>query len=144
MSTVFISDLHLSPNDRELMGHFEFFLENLLLMLAELYQDSKTFLPLQLVDAVISIYQDLEKKFTNIMKLNKGDMPDIEILSEPELIQPTVIAAFSGWSDAGEAATSALRFLSRRWKALISIFSSNGNDVSAFIPSDENEKFGPS
>ena len=51
------------------------------------------------------------------MKLNKGDMPDIEILSEPELIQPTVIAAFSGWSDAGEAATSALRFLSRRWKA---------------------------
>ncbi|MCH2524445.1 MAG: PAC2 family protein [Dehalococcoidia bacterium] len=50
------------------------------------------------------------------MKLNKGDMPDIEILSEPELIQPTVIAAFSGWSDAGEAATSALRFLSRRWK----------------------------
>jgi len=51
------------------------------------------------------------------MKLNKDDIPDIEILLEPELNQPTVIAAFSGWSDAGEAATSALRFLSKRWKS---------------------------
>ena len=30
MSTVFISDLHLSPDDSDLMGHFQFFLENLL------------------------------------------------------------------------------------------------------------------
>ncbi|MBG92674.1 MAG: hypothetical protein CL792_01650 [Chloroflexi bacterium] len=51
------------------------------------------------------------------MKLNKDEIPDIEILSEPQLVKPTVIAAFSGWSDAGEAASSALRFLSKRWKS---------------------------
>jgi proteasome assembly chaperone (PAC2) family protein len=35
----------------------------------------------------------------------------------PELRNPLVIAAFSGWSDAGEAATSAVRFITRRWRS---------------------------
>ena len=34
----------------------------------------------------------------------------------PELRRPLVVAAFSGWSDAGEAASSALRFMTRRWR----------------------------
>jgi len=43
-------------------------------------------------------------------------MSDLRINDRPQLRQPLVIAAFSGWSDAGEAATSAVRFMVRRWR----------------------------
>jgi proteasome assembly chaperone (PAC2) family protein len=35
--------------------------------------------------------------------------------SRPELRAPVVIAAFEGWSDAGDAATSAVRYLNGKW-----------------------------
>src|SRR6516165_11015091 len=37
--------------------------------------------------------------------------------SRPELRQPTMIAAFDGWTDAGNAATGAASYLSKRWGA---------------------------
>jgi proteasome assembly chaperone (PAC2) family protein len=43
-------------------------------------------------------------------------MSDLVFKERPELRRPLVIAAFSGWSDAGEAATSAVRFMVRRWR----------------------------
>jgi proteasome assembly chaperone (PAC2) family protein len=36
---------------------------------------------------------------------------------QPELRQPLLLAAFEGWNDAGDAATTALRFLVERWRA---------------------------
>ena len=44
-------------------------------------------------------------------------MDELRIDHRPELRQPILIAAFSGWNDAGEAATSAIRFMLRRWRA---------------------------
>lgn len=44
-------------------------------------------------------------------------MSDLEILQRPELRRPILIAAWSGWNDAGEAATSAIRFMLRRWRS---------------------------
>ena len=41
---------------------------------------------------------------------------ELRIDDRPELRDPILIAAFSGWNDAGEAATSAARFMFRRWK----------------------------
>jgi proteasome assembly chaperone (PAC2) family protein len=41
----------------------------------------------------------------------------LRIDERPTLRQPILIAAFSGWNDAGEAATSAVRFMFRRWRA---------------------------
>ena len=35
----------------------------------------------------------------------------------PELRRPTLFAAFSGWNDAGEAATTAVRYLAESWSA---------------------------
>ncbi|MDA0365682.1 MAG: PAC2 family protein [Chloroflexi bacterium] len=43
-------------------------------------------------------------------------MSDLVFNERPELRRPIVIAAFSGWSDAGEAATGAVRFMTRRWR----------------------------
>jgi proteasome assembly chaperone (PAC2) family protein len=37
--------------------------------------------------------------------------------SRPELRSPILVTAFAGWNDAGEAATSAVRFVRRRWRA---------------------------
>ena len=37
---------------------------------------------------------------------------------KPELRNPVVVAAFSGWNDAAEAATSAVKFLIDRWKTV--------------------------
>jgi proteasome assembly chaperone (PAC2) family protein len=42
---------------------------------------------------------------------------ELRIDEHPELRQPILIAAFSGWNDAGESATSAVRFMFRRWRA---------------------------
>jgi len=41
----------------------------------------------------------------------------IELAQWPELTDPVMIAAFEGWNDAGEAATSALEHLARIWGA---------------------------
>ena len=43
-------------------------------------------------------------------------MDELRISDRPDLRDPILIAAFSGWNDAGEAATSALRFMLRRWR----------------------------
>jgi len=39
------------------------------------------------------------------------------MVSTPELRRPLLIAAFTGWNDAGEAASAAVRFMHRRWRA---------------------------
>lgn len=41
----------------------------------------------------------------------------MEIDQIPELDQPNVIAAFQGWNDAGQSATTAVRYLVDQWKA---------------------------
>jgi predicted ATP-grasp superfamily ATP-dependent carboligase len=41
----------------------------------------------------------------------------VEIEQLPELDRPNVIAAFSGWNDAGQAATTAVRYLIETWHA---------------------------
>ncbi len=41
----------------------------------------------------------------------------MDITSRPELDRPNLIAAFSGWNDAGQAATTAVRWLTDAWKA---------------------------
>ena len=35
----------------------------------------------------------------------------------PALTEPTMIAAFAGWNDAGDAATLAVRHLIEQWRA---------------------------
>lgn len=37
--------------------------------------------------------------------------------NRPRLSDPFIIAAFSGWNDAGDAATSAVRYLATQWRA---------------------------
>jgi len=44
-------------------------------------------------------------------------MSYLEIEELPSLRRPVLIAAFAGWNDAGQAATSAIRFLGERWSA---------------------------
>lgn len=43
-------------------------------------------------------------------------MEYIQYLSEPELRDPVVVAAFGGWNDAADSATTAIKFLIDRWK----------------------------
>jgi proteasome assembly chaperone (PAC2) family protein len=43
-------------------------------------------------------------------------MPYIQYHNEPELRSPLVIAAFSGWNDAADSATTAVKFLIEKWK----------------------------
>ncbi|GAC1567356.1 MAG: PAC2 family protein [Ktedonobacteraceae bacterium] len=45
-------------------------------------------------------------------------MAFVHYLKKPELRSPVVIAAFSGWNDAAEAATTAIKFLLDRWKTI--------------------------
>ncbi|CAM5736561.1 hypothetical protein SMICM304S_08921 [Streptomyces microflavus] len=40
----------------------------------------------------------------------------IELESVPELIDPVMVAAFEGWNDAGDAASTAVGHLDREWK----------------------------
>jgi hypothetical protein len=40
-------------------------------------------------------------------------MDEVEFHCEPPTNVPTMVVAFGGWVDAGEAATSALRYLAR-------------------------------
>lgn len=44
-------------------------------------------------------------------------MTPLRIIQQPELREPTLIAAFAGWSDAGGAATAASQYLIDRWHA---------------------------
>jgi proteasome assembly chaperone (PAC2) family protein len=44
-------------------------------------------------------------------------MEHVQWMARPELAQPVVIAAFEGWNDAGDAASTAARFLGERWGA---------------------------
>lgn len=43
-------------------------------------------------------------------------MDELNIIERPDLRKPVLIAAWSGWNDAAESATSALRFMVRRWR----------------------------
>src|SRR4051812_50012323 len=49
--------------------------------------------------------------------VRRGEAWVIELAQWPELTDPVMIAAFEGWNDAGEAATSAVGHLARGWKA---------------------------
>jgi proteasome assembly chaperone (PAC2) family protein len=42
----------------------------------------------------------------------------VHYLKKPELRNPVVVAAFAGWNDAADAATTAVKFLIDRWKPL--------------------------
>lgn len=46
-------------------------------------------------------------------------MEHVRWRAHPELRQPVVIAAFEGWNDAGDAATTAARYLIDRWDAAL-------------------------
>lgn len=44
-------------------------------------------------------------------------MSEIQYTDRPTLRRPLLVAAFAGWNDAGDSATSAVRFMQRRWRA---------------------------
>jgi proteasome assembly chaperone (PAC2) family protein len=44
-------------------------------------------------------------------------MDHVRWTARPELEQPVLIAAFEGWNDAGDAASTAARYLAERWDA---------------------------
>lgn len=44
-------------------------------------------------------------------------MEQVRLFEKPDLRNPVMIAAFAGWNDAAQSATSAVRFLLRRWSA---------------------------
>jgi proteasome assembly chaperone (PAC2) family protein len=46
-------------------------------------------------------------------------MSHVRWTARPELHEPVVIAAFEGWNDAGDAATTAARYLVDRWDAAL-------------------------
>src|SRR5256886_73865 len=45
-------------------------------------------------------------------------MAFVHYLKKPELRNPVVVAAFAGWNDAADAATTAVKFLIDRWKPI--------------------------
>ena len=45
-----------------------------------------------------------------------ADFEALRITQQPHLRKPVLIAGFAGWNDAGEAASSAVRFIQRRWR----------------------------
>jgi len=46
-------------------------------------------------------------------------MDEVEFHCEPPTNVPTLVVAFGGWVDAGEAATGAMRYLSARTKIFL-------------------------
>src|SRR6185436_3854681 len=44
-------------------------------------------------------------------------MDHVRWLAEPSLHSPTIIAAFTGWNDAGDAASNSVRHLIESWQA---------------------------
>ncbi len=49
------------------------------------------------------------------------ELPHARLLAEAGTSSPVIIAAFEGWNDAGDAATTAARYLINRWSARPSI-----------------------
>jgi proteasome assembly chaperone (PAC2) family protein len=47
------------------------------------------------------------------------DAPHLRWGERPELYRPTVVAAFEGWNDAGDAATAAVSYLHEQWDARV-------------------------
>jgi proteasome assembly chaperone (PAC2) family protein len=45
-------------------------------------------------------------------------MPLIQYYRQPKLRSPVVVAAFAGWNDAADSATTAVKFLNERWKPI--------------------------
>ena len=49
--------------------------------------------------------------------MSESSLPEsLRLTAEPTLRRPLLIAGFQGWNDAGEAASSAVRFVHRRWR----------------------------
>ncbi|MBM4411287.1 MAG: PAC2 family protein [Chloroflexi bacterium] len=49
--------------------------------------------------------------------MSESSLPgSLRLSAEPTLRRPLLIAGFQGWNDAGEAASSAVRFVHRRWR----------------------------
>lgn len=46
-------------------------------------------------------------------------MEHLRWTADPDLHEPVVIAAFEGWNDAGDAASTAVRYLIQRWEATL-------------------------
>lgn len=46
-------------------------------------------------------------------------MEHLRWTADPDLHEPVVIAAFEGWNDAGDAASTAVRYLIERWEATL-------------------------
>ncbi len=46
-----------------------------------------------------------------------SETPHLRWASDPELRAPVIVCAFEGWNDAGEAASTAARYLRDRWEA---------------------------
>ena len=44
-------------------------------------------------------------------------MDHVEWLHTPDVTDPILLIAFEGWNDAGDAATTAARYISNRWEA---------------------------
>ena len=63
-------------------------------------------------------------------------MEHVRWLAEPQLQRPTVIAAFTGWNDAGDAASTAVRHLVEQWgaKALAEIDPEEFTDFATVRP----------
>lgn len=51
------------------------------------------------------------------MTVYAGLVDELLIDEQPQLDRPILLAAWSGWNDAGESATGALRFMLRRWRS---------------------------
>ncbi|MPY94609.1 MAG: hypothetical protein GEV08_16575 [Acidimicrobiia bacterium] len=64
--------------------------------------------------------QGRRSQFDALGPRGRGSVASMDYLrwsSEPNLRRPIILAAFEGWNDAGDAATTAVRFLSDRWEA---------------------------
>jgi proteasome assembly chaperone (PAC2) family protein len=51
------------------------------------------------------------------MAEREGKLEQVRLTEKPKLNNPVMIAAFAGWNDAAQSATSVARFLLRRWSA---------------------------
>src|SRR5260370_25613781 len=47
---------------------------------------------------------------------SRYQMSDIQYYKQPVLRDPVVVAAFGGWNDAADSATTAIKFLIQRWQ----------------------------
>lgn len=49
--------------------------------------------------------------------MSRRELPHLRWTSEPELDRPVLLAAFAGWNDAGDAATTATTYMADQWDA---------------------------